>query len=134
MNNQQKQAFDALRKKMNEAGVSESELNEFIEGNNSKRNTTKEQASEAYIKGELRDHQEYLGCEESRRKQLITCDLYKLEQAFEDGWDAAKKNLLDKACAWLEQHQESYDMYDAWSGDYVNFKSLIIDFRKAMEE
>ena len=51
----------------------------------------KEQASEAYIKGKLRDHQEYLGCEEHRRKQLITCDLYDLEQAFEDGWDEAKK-------------------------------------------
>lgn len=45
-----------------------------------------------------------------------------------------KKHLIDKACAWLEQHQESYEMYDAWNGDYVNFKSLIIDFRKAMEE
>lgn len=42
--------------------------------------------------------------------------------------------VIDKACEWLQQHQESYDMYDAWSGDFVNFKSLIIDFRKAMEE
>ena len=42
--------------------------------------------------------------------------------------------MIDKACEWLQQHQESYDMYDAWSGDFVNFKSLIIDFRKAMEE
>lgn len=45
-----------------------------------------------------------------------------------------KKHLIDKACEWLEQHKENYDMYDAWNGDYVNFKSLIIDFRKAMEE
>lgn len=96
MNNQQKQAFDALRKKMNEAGVTESELNEFIEGNNSKRNNTKEEASEAYIKAKLRDSNEYLGCEENRRKQLITCDLYDLEQAFEDGWDAAMKELWKK--------------------------------------
>ncbi len=36
MNNQQKQSFDALRKKMNESGVTESEFNEFIEGNISK--------------------------------------------------------------------------------------------------
>lgn len=56
----------------------------------------KEQASEAYIKGKLRDHQEYLGCEEHRRKRLITCDLYDLEQAFEDGWDAAKKQSENK--------------------------------------
>ena len=82
MNNQQKQAFDALRKKMNEAGVTESEFNEFIEGNNSKRNITKEQASEAYIKGKLRDHQEYLGCEERRRMTLIQSDMYSVQKAF----------------------------------------------------
>ena len=44
------------------------------------------------------------------------------------------KQWLEKACKWLEQHQEDYNMYDAWRGDYVNFKSLIIDFRKAMKE
>ena len=49
----------------------------------------KEQASEAYIKGKLRDSREYLGCEGNCRKRLITCDLYDLEQAFEDGWDEA---------------------------------------------
>ena len=94
----------------------------------------KEQASEAYIKAKLRDSNEYLCCEEYRRMTLIQSDMYTVQEAFEDGWDAANKTLLDKACAWLEQHQESYDMYDAWSGDYVNFKSIIIDFRKAMEE
>lgn len=130
MNNQQKQAFDALRKKMNEAGVTESEFNEFIEGNNSKRNTTKEQASEAYVKGKLKDHQEYLGCEESRRKQLITCDLYDLEQAFEDGWDEANNTMIDKACKWFgsidtDKYMDSgiFQMYD-----------LIQDFKKAMEK
>ena len=59
-------------------------------------------------------------------------------QEFYDGFIAgakwADKTMIDKACEWLQQHQESYDMYDAWSGDFVNFKSLIIDFRKAMEE
>ena len=51
-----------------------------------------------------------------------------------EGAKWADKTMIDKACEWLQQHQESYDMYDAWSGDFVNFKSLIIDFRKAMEE
>ena len=55
-------------------------------------------------------------------------------EGFIEGAKWADKTMIDKACAWLEQHQESYDMYDAWSGDFVNFKSLIIDFRKAMEE
>lgn len=48
--------------------------------------------------------------------------------------DYKAKQWLEKACKWLEQHQEDYDMYDSWRGDYVNFKSLIIDFRKAMEQ
>lgn len=42
--------------------------------------------------------------------------------------------MIDKDCAWLEQHQEIYDLVDACCGDYMNFKSFIIDFRKAMEE
>lgn len=48
--------------------------------------------------------------------------------------DYKAKQWLEKACKWLEQHQEDYDDYDAWKGDYVNFTSLIIDFRKAMEK
>lgn len=51
-----------------------------------------------------------------------------------DAMHYAEKTTIERACAWLEHHKESYDMYDAWRGDYVNFKSLIIDFRKAMEE
>ena len=61
----------------------------------------KEQASENYIKGKLRDNQEYLGCEEHRRKQLITCDLYDLEQAFEDGWDEAINSRTAEVVDWL---------------------------------
>ena len=45
-----------------------------------------------------------------------------------------KNKWIKKACEWLEQHLEDYNMYDALIEDYVNFKSLIIDFRKAMEE
>lgn len=55
-------------------------------------------------------------------------------QGFIQGAKWADKTMIDKACEWLEQHSEDYNMYDAWSGDYVSFKSLIIDFRKAMEE
>lgn len=56
----------------------------------------KEQASEAYIKGKLRNHQEYHGCDENRRMTLIQSDMYVVQQAFEDGYDAARKELLDK--------------------------------------
>lgn len=57
----------------------------------------KEQASEAYIKGKLRDHREYLGCEERRRMTLIQNDMYTVQQAFEDGWDAAMEELRKKS-------------------------------------
>ena len=51
-----------------------------------------------------------------------------------DAIEWADKTMIDKACEWLEQYKEDYNMYDAWSGDYVSFKSFIMDFRKAMEE
>ena len=55
-------------------------------------------------------------------------------RAFEEGAKWADKTMIEKACKWLEQHQEDYDMYDTWKEYYTDFKSLIIDFRKAMEE
>ena len=61
-------------------------------------------------------------------------DYIDIKGAFEEGAEWADKTMIEKACKWLEQHQEDYNMYDAWKGDYVNFKSLIIDFRKAMDE
>lgn len=69
---------------------------------------------EAYIKSRDLDVMQY---------QLVLDAMYYAEKA-----------MIEKACAWLEQHQESYEMYDVWNGDCINFKSLIIDFRKAMEE
>ena len=54
--------------------------------------------------------------------------------SFEEGAKWADVTMIEKACKWLEQHQEDYNMYDVWRGDYVNFQSLIIDFCKAMED
>ena len=61
-------------------------------------------------------------------------DYINIQEAYKEGAEWADETMIEKACKWLEQHQEDYNMYDAWRGDYVNFKSLIIDFRKAMEE
>ena len=61
-------------------------------------------------------------------------DYIDIQEAYKEGAEWADETMIEKACKWLEQHQEDYNMYDAWRGDYVNFKSLIIDFRKAMEE
>lgn len=90
----------------------------------------KEKASEAYIKGKLRDHQEYLGCEESRRMTLIQSDMYTVQEAFEDGWDEAKKTLLDKVCDYL------YKLNRMNFNEYGRNCPLVHvpDFRKAMEK
>ena len=47
--------------------------------------------------------------------------------SFIHGAEWADKTMIDKACQWLEQHKEDYNKYDAWVGEYV-------DFKKAMEE
>lgn len=54
--------------------------------------------------------------------------------AFEESAKWADKTMIEKACKWLEQHKEDYYMYDVGMGYDVNFKSLIIDFRKAMAQ
>lgn len=64
---------------------------------------------------------------------------YVKEPSFSDnlkqlGYIDGKKEIIAKACAWLKQHKEDYNKYDAWIGEYVDFNSLITDFKKAMEE
>lgn len=93
----------------------------------------KEQASEAYIKGKLRDHQEYLGCEESRRMTLIQSDMYTVQKAFEDGWDEAKKKFLERAYKWIEENFENYIGADVSEYD-IHDDEFADNFRKAMEE
>lgn len=44
-----------------------------------------------------------------------------------------EQKLIEKACGWWEQRQEDYDLRDAWSGDCVSFKSVIMEFREEME-
>ena len=65
---------------------------------------------------------------------LKIIDELNLTHAFEEGAKWADKTMIEKACKWLEQHQEDYNVYDAWRGDYINLTSLIIDFRKAMKD
>ena len=56
------------------------------------------------------------------------------EQGFMQGAKWADETMIEKACAWLEQHKEDYNKYDAWRGEYVDFNALITDFKKKMEE
>ena len=64
---------------------------------------------------------------------------YVKESSFSDdlkllGYREGKKEIIAKACEWLEQHKEDYNKYDAWRGEYVDFNALITDFKKKMEE
>lgn len=92
----------------------------------------KEQASENYIQGKLKSHQEYLGCEESRRMTLIQEDLYSVQQSFEDGWDEANKTMTEKACKWLFDNAQNY-MLVTGGGYWFNNIGLSENFKKAME-
>lgn len=45
--------------------------------------------SKKYIEDYLKSSNLYLGCSDHRRKTLIEVDLYRLQEAFEDGFLAA---------------------------------------------
>lgn len=83
------------------------------------------------IKYASKDYVNYLLDKQEYHNENYTED--DIRQAFEEGAKWADKTMIEKACKWLEQHQEDYDMYDAWLGDYVSFKAFIKDFRKAIE-
>ena len=55
------------------------------------------------------------------------------KQCFIQGAKWADKTMINKVCAWLKQHKEDYNKYDAWRGEYVDFNALITDFKKAMQ-
>ena len=92
----------------------------------------KEQASKAYIKGKLRDHQEYLGCEERRRMTLIQSDMYTVQEAFEDGWEEFSKTMIEKAEKWLSDIDFDMEYYNYEDG--FSKEQFIEDFKKTMEE
>jgi hypothetical protein len=45
--------------------------------------------SKVYIAEYLKSSNLYLGCSDHRRKRLIEVDLYRVQEAFEDGFKAA---------------------------------------------
>ena len=66
-------------------------------------------------------------------EDYICNDVYDFTIGFICGAKWADKTMIEKACQWWKKYQEDYDLYDAWNGDYVSFKSVIMDFREAME-
>ena len=87
---------------------------------------------EEEIKYASKDYVNYLLNKQEYHNENYTED--DIRQAFEKSAKWADKTMIEKACKWIEQHQEDYNMYDAWRGDYINFASLITDFRKAMKD
>ena len=92
--------------------------------------TRKEEIRQASIEYTLKNRPKCIGGDSFAEM----ADELNRNPAFEEGAKWADKTMIEKACEWLEQFQEDYEVYDAWNGDYVNFKSHIIDFREAMEE
>lgn len=50
--------------------------------------------SKKYIEEYLKSSNLYLGCSDHRRKRLIEVDLYRVQEAFEDGFKAAVELYL----------------------------------------
>ena len=92
--------------------------------------TRKEEIRQASIEYTLKNRPKCIGGDSFAEM----ADELNRNPAFEEGAKWADKTMIEKACEWLEQFQEDYEVYDAWNGDYVSFKSHIIDFREAMEE
>lgn len=68
---------------------------------------------------------------------VTTFDPFDLEQAFIDGAEWQKKQLIDKACEWLESNVEKY-IYNVTPYPDADFKARVGGkcweyFRKAME-
>jgi hypothetical protein len=87
-----------------------------------KREDEIEKASDKYIEDYLKSSNEYPLCDNRKRMSLIQVDLYKMQEAFENGMKEADKTMLDRACEWLKN-----------GGYFVNSNETIEDFRKAME-
>ena len=72
--------------------------------------------------------------EEAQKHGLNCMNRINYQDGFIDGAKYADKTMINKVCAWLKQHKEDYNKYDAWIGDYVDFNTLITDLRRYLEE
>lgn len=60
-----------------------------------------------------------------------------IRKSFIDGYTKGKKDIIDKACGWLEaelyQHKDREGYPNVESRSYTSVRDLIDDFKKAME-
>ena len=102
-----------------------------------KRKEEIEKASDKYIEDYLKSSNEYPLCDNRKRMSLIQVDLYKMQEAFENGMKEADKTMLDRAYEWLKNN------IDLYSETAFNIKSGYTEitltdkfetaFRQAME-
>ena len=90
-----------------------------------KREEEIEKASEKYIEYYLKSSNEYPLCDNRKRMSLIQVDLYKMQEAFENGMKEADKTMLDRACEWLSIYYPNIDR--------MGIDEFITAFRQAME-
>ena len=60
-------------------------------------------------------------------------DAQRICNAFKDGIEYGYNLAIEKATKWLEEHQEDFSEYDAWKGEYIDFKELIKDLKETMK-
>lgn len=80
-----------------------------------------EKASNKYIEDYLKSSGEYPLCDNRKRMSLIQVDLYKMQEAFEDGMKKADKTMLDRACEWLKKNIDLY-AYESSNTHYPEIK------------
>lgn len=96
-----------------------------------------EKASDKYIEDYLKSSNEYPLCDNRKRMSLIQVDLYKIQEAFENGMKEADRTMLDRACEWLGNELKETDDKNGYptveSRSFVSVKEFINEFRQAME-
>ena len=59
-------------------------------------------------------------------------EFFAMEKSFEVGYKEGYKDAVEKACEWLENHNDYIDVKDG-NVTYVDMEKCVEDFRKADE-
>ena len=82
----------------------------------------KQELAKQYADKKVVKKGQYIECDFDVRKELTTFDGYDIEQAFEDGYDAA----IEMACIFIKETTDAAGMGD--------MKQRLKTFRKSMED
>ena len=87
-----------------------------------------EKASADFIDSHLANSQEYLNSDKSVRKCLITVDLYKAEEIYENGAEYGYNFAIENIVEWLENNVNDYVFNDG--ENWLKVKSELFDIIK----